>query len=59
MSYTDMGTVGATTDGFIVFENADRHNGWCCLVSNVADHASAFAGRAKADKAFPSTTSLS
>jgi hypothetical protein len=26
MSHTDMGIVGATTDGFILFENGDTRN---------------------------------
>lgn len=40
MSHTDMGIVGATTDGFILFENGVRRNRLVSPgLSNAPDHA--------------------
>jgi hypothetical protein len=40
MSHTDMGTVGATTDSFILVENGLRRNRLVSPgLSNAADHA--------------------
>jgi hypothetical protein len=58
MSYTDMGIVGPTTDRFILFENGVRRNRLVLPgLSNAADHASAFARQATADKS-PIRTSV-